>query len=168
MKHSYFTNSISDQSNLSTLLLIVGTLIRLLHSKKDIENHPIASTNLQVLYVLVCSEDRVSLNSGVARELVSRGHDVDILMTSSKCVDTLQGLVPGVNEVRSEDLLDSNLSRYPFDTLSSLLKVSRSTENITLGVFGFVRDRLKRKKHDVVVADELLVGAAVAAKVRHF
>ena len=154
----------------ATSLIVFWSQIESLHSKEDVlqtHKNNQSPPKLFILYVLTCTDNGVKLNLGVARELVARGHQLDLFVTSSTCVQIVQDLVPGANEVIANDLvvMDSKLKLYPYDSLDSLFELSALTGNITSGIFEAVRRHLKAKMYDVVVGDEVLVGAVLASKV---
>ena len=72
---------------------------------------------LTILYTMSCHRGHINPNAAIARELISRNHKVDILMTGL-CAETAKALMPDANNVIALDIhpqkcLDPGWFKYP-------------------------------------------------------
>ena len=110
-----------------------------------------------ILYPTSCNKGHINPNSGIARELTSRGHHVDMLVTGL-CDDATWTLVPGAREVIALDLHPEKCLD-PGD-LWDMIAAARDLyiEKHTIQAFNETFKQLQRKKYDVVVSNFIVPG----------
>ncbi|XP_063724173.1 putative UDP-glucuronosyltransferase ugt-56 isoform X3 [Symsagittifera roscoffensis] len=119
---------------------------------------------LKILYTVSCHKGHINPNAAIARELVSRGHQVDLL-TTGLCGETAAQLIPGAHDIIALDIHPQKCLD-PGDFLDMIASArDLYIERHTKQAYNATLEQLRRRSYDILVGNFVVPGGIIAAKV---